>query len=92
MIRKISIENQAEWDSVVRSLSNYDVFYLSGYSRAFMKESSKNGKLIPLFYGDDGECAINVAWLWWLFGECMAPWKERKPRENISSAGSSLKN
>lgn len=60
MIREINIENQTEWDSVVRSIPNYDVFYLSQYSKAFMKESPKNGEPTLLLYENGGDHAINV--------------------------------
>lgn len=60
MIKEISIENEKEWDSIVRSFPNYEVFYLSGYSKAFMKENLKNGMPILLLYEDGGERAINV--------------------------------
>ena len=35
MIRIFSIEERKEWDEVVRSFEEYDVYYLSGYVRAF---------------------------------------------------------
>lgn len=35
MTRKYSIEECKEWDEVVCSFSNYDVYYLSGYVKAF---------------------------------------------------------
>ena len=60
MIKEISIEDQLIWDSIVRSFQNYDVFYLSGYSKAFMLESPKNGIPILLYYENGSECAINV--------------------------------
>lgn len=60
MIKEISIENEQEWDRVVRSFSNYDVFYLSGYSKAFMKEAPKNGQPILLLYENGLDKAINV--------------------------------
>lgn len=45
MIREIHIEDQDTWDSIVLSFHDYDVFYLSGYSKAFMKEEPRNGSL-----------------------------------------------
>lgn len=59
-ITEYSIEEQAAWDSIVRSFHDYDVFYLSGYSKAFMKEAPKNGKPILLLYENGEERAINV--------------------------------
>lgn len=60
MIKEISIDNQKEWDKIVTSFSDYDVFYLSGYSKAFMKEAPKNGTPILLLYEDSGDRAISV--------------------------------
>ena len=60
MIREIAIENYQEWDEIVHSFPDYDVFYLSGYSKAFMQETPKNGNPILLLYEDDNDRAINV--------------------------------
>ena len=60
MIREISIQNPQEWDCVVQSFSNYDVFYLSEYSKAFMKENPKNGTPKLLLYEDGEDRAIYV--------------------------------
>lgn len=60
MIREIHIQNQKEWDEIVRSFPDYDVFYLSGYSKAFMREAPKNGMPILLLYEDGEDRAINV--------------------------------
>lgn len=60
MIKEISIDNQMEWDRIVTSFSDYDVFYLSGYSKAFMKEAPKNGMPILLLYENNEDRAINV--------------------------------
>jgi len=60
MIREIDIKNQTEWDSIVRSFPNYDVFYLSQYSKVFMRESPKNGEPVLLLYEDGIDRAINV--------------------------------
>ncbi|MCR4652524.1 MAG: GNAT family N-acetyltransferase [Eubacterium sp.] len=60
MIKEYPISNQAEWDRIVRSFPNYDVFYLSGYSKAFMREAPKNGTPILLLYEDGDDRAINV--------------------------------
>ncbi len=59
-IKEVAIDNQEEWDSIVRSFSNYDVFYLSGYSVAFMQETPKNGTPVLLLYEDGEDRAINV--------------------------------
>ncbi|KAI4443527.1 GNAT family N-acetyltransferase [Schaedlerella arabinosiphila] len=60
MIKEIVIENHKEWDSIVHSFEDYEVFYLSGYSEAFMKKSPKNGTPVLLLYEEGEERAINV--------------------------------
>ena len=60
MIKEYSISNQTEWDNIVRSFPNYDVFYLSNYSKTFMREAPKNGTPILLLYEDGDDRAINV--------------------------------
>ena len=59
-ITEFSIEDQNTWDTIVRSFPDYEVFYLSGYSKAFMDESPKNGTPILLLYEDGDDRAINV--------------------------------
>ena len=59
-IIEYGIEDQNKWDEIVYSFSDYDVFYLSGYSYAFMKESPKNGTPILLYYENGKDRAINV--------------------------------
>lgn len=50
MTRIYSIEEYKEWDEVVRSFTNYDVYYLSGYVKAFQI----HGDGVPqLFYYED---------------------------------------
>lgn len=36
MIRIYSVEEANEWDELVRTFANYDVYYLNGYVKAFM--------------------------------------------------------
>ena len=59
-ITEYNLDNHILWDEVVKSFSNYDVFYLSGYSRAFMMENPKNGIPILLLYEHENDRAINV--------------------------------
>ena len=59
-ITEIGLEEHSDWDKIVKSFSDYDVFYLSGYSKAFMEESPKYGKPVLLYYEDEKNCAINV--------------------------------
>ncbi len=60
MIKEIRIEESEEWDYIIHSFSDHDVFYLSGYSRAFMNEAPKNGIPILLLYENGADRAINV--------------------------------
>jgi hypothetical protein len=55
----ITINESKKWDEIVKSFTNYDVNYLSGYVKAFQL----NGEGDPLlFYYDDGSTrAMNVA-------------------------------
>lgn len=59
-ITEYSINEQNIWDTIVRSFSDYDVFYLSGYSKSFMNENPKNGSAFLLYYQNGKERAINV--------------------------------
>ena len=53
-----NIEQAEVWDALVRTFSNYDVYYLSGYVKAFQLHG--DGEPL-LFYGEaDGVRGINV--------------------------------
>ena len=52
MIRIFSIEERNEWDEIVRSFAEYDVYYLSGYVRAF--EIHGDGEPQMFYYEDNG--------------------------------------
>lgn len=58
MIRIYSISEAVEWDNLVCTFADYDVYYLSGYVRAF----EINGDGVPqlLYYEDNGMRAIYV--------------------------------
>ena len=60
MISEIQIDEQSRWDQAVRSFPEYDVFYLSGYSKAFMRENPVNGIPVLLLYEDGNDRAIHV--------------------------------
>lgn len=60
MFTAYSLECSEQWDLIVRSFSGYDVFYLSGYSKAFMQEAPKNGTPILLYYENGKDRAVNV--------------------------------
>ena len=58
MLQVIAVQQQDQWDSLVRSFANYDVFYLSGYVKAFQLHG--DGEPL-LFYGEaDVVRGINV--------------------------------
>lgn len=59
-ITQVHVDERERWNEVVRSFSNYDVFYLNEYVYAFMKESPKNGTPILLYYENGKDKAINV--------------------------------
>lgn len=59
-IKEYRITDSDNWDKIVKSFPNYDVFDLSGYANAFMKENKKNGEPILLAYEHDQDKAINV--------------------------------
>ena len=59
-IKEINVEERQQWNDIVRSFPDYDVFYLNEYVTAFMNESQKNGTPILLYYENGGDRAINV--------------------------------
>ena len=58
MTRKYSIEECKEWDEVVCSFSNYDVYYLSGYVKAFQIHGDGEPQMI--YYEENGLRGIYV--------------------------------
>lgn len=58
MVSIYTIEQNAQWDSIVRGFSNYDVYYLSGYVKAFQLHGDGDPQL--LYYESDGLKAIYV--------------------------------
>lgn len=52
------MEEKEKWDSLVRSFPNYDVYYLSGYAKAFQLHG--DGEPILFYYENHGLRAINV--------------------------------
>lgn len=57
MVDIIDIKN-LKWDEYVKKAPNYDVFYLSGYLKAF--QLSGEGKPMLVIYSNKDEYAINV--------------------------------
>lgn len=58
MIQIFGITQSQEWDEIVNSFSEYDVYYISGYVRAFQIHGDGEPQL--LFYEQDGLRAIYV--------------------------------
>ncbi len=58
MLTVYTLEQSAEWDAVVRSFSEYDTYWLSGYVNAF--EIHGDGTPMLFFYEDNSVRGINV--------------------------------
>ena len=58
MLSIITLEESDKWDSIVKSFSNYDVYYLSGYTKAFKLHG--DGEPTLIYYHDEEVRAINV--------------------------------
>ena len=58
MFSIITLEEADKWDSIVKSFDKYDVYYLSGYTKAFNIHG--DGEPILFYYDDENTRAINV--------------------------------
>ena len=58
MIKIIDLTSSAEWDIIVKSFADWDVYYLSGYVKAFQIHG--DGSPYLLYYDDKGLRAIYV--------------------------------
>lgn len=58
MLSVIPVDERERWDIFVRSFTNYDVYYLSGYVKAFQLHG--DGEPILFYYEDENVRAINV--------------------------------
>lgn len=58
MLSIITLEESDKWDSIVKSFSNYDVYYLSGYTKSFKLHG--DGEPTLFYYHDEEIRAINV--------------------------------
>ncbi|SCZ81393.1 lipid II:glycine glycyltransferase FemX [Acidaminobacter hydrogenoformans] len=58
MLEIVNIDESDKWDSMVKSFSNYDVYYLSGYTKAFKLHG--DGEPTLIYYHDEEIRAINV--------------------------------
>ena len=58
MLKVLTIEESTNWDEIVKTFKDYDVYYLSGYVKAFQIHG--DGEPL-LFYYEDSNCrGINV--------------------------------
>lgn len=53
-----TLEQSEQWDAIVRSFKNHDVYWLSGYVKAF--EIHGDGEPILFYYEKDGTRGVNV--------------------------------
>lgn len=58
MIELVKLNESKKWDTIVRSFKRYDVYYLSGYVKAF--EQYGDGEATLIYYTDESTRAINV--------------------------------
>lgn len=58
MIKEYTMNESEQWDKVVRSFKDYDIYYLSGYVKAFEQNGDGRAQLIYLEHMDTR--AINV--------------------------------
>lgn len=58
MFKVFSIAQRDDWDSIVRSFQEYDIYYLSGYVKAF--ELHGDGEPLLLYYQSDTLRGINI--------------------------------
>lgn len=58
MLTVYTIDQREEWDSVVKTFNSYDVYYLSGYVKAF--ELHGDGEPLFLYYDSEPLRGINV--------------------------------
>ena len=58
MLTVLQLEQSEQWDSIVRSFKKYDVYWLSGYVKAFQIHG--DGVPLLLFYEDYEIRGINV--------------------------------
>lgn len=58
MLIVITLEQKEQWDNIVRSFKNYDVYWLSGYVKAFKIHG--DGEPLLFYYESKSTRAINV--------------------------------
>lgn len=57
-IRVLTIDQSQEWDSIIRSFPQYDVYWLSGYVKAFKIHG--DGEPLLIYFDDEHLRGINV--------------------------------
>lgn len=58
LISIITLDETEKWDTIVKSFVNHDVYYLSGYTKAFMLHG--DGEPILIYYNNKDIRAMNV--------------------------------
>ena len=58
MIKLFTLADYNKWNDIVRSFKTYDVYYLSGYARAF--EQNGDEKAVLIYFEKEDTRAINV--------------------------------
>ena len=58
MLFVYDLTKSEEWDQIVRTFEKYDVYYLSGYTKAFWKHG--DGEPILFYYEGKSMKGINV--------------------------------
>lgn len=58
MIKKITLKEHETWDEIVKSFKEHDIYYLSGYTKAF--ETHGDGVPILIYFENGKTRAINV--------------------------------
>lgn len=57
-LKVISINESYEWDCIVKSFKNYDIYYLSGYAKAFQLHN--DGDPLLIYFENETTRAMNV--------------------------------
>lgn len=58
MLTVFTLEQSEKWDAIVRTFKDYDVYWMSGYVKAFRIHG--DGEPLLFYYEDDGTRGINV--------------------------------
>ena len=58
MLTVYTLEQSEQWDAIVRSFKEYDVYWLSGYVKAFKIHG--DGEPLLFYYEGNGTRGINV--------------------------------